>query len=159
MTDKQIIIDGVDVSGCECYSEHREGYCGWHIPCEGDTCLYKLKWALQQLKHKEQENEELKEKNNTLLGELQVAEESLKDYEAHYNRQCEQVDKLEKENKELKFYIERYKHIWELDKYKQVFKEIKETAEKYKNLNFGEQQYCYKDILQKISEVINDKAD
>ena len=61
MTDKQIIIDGVDVSGCECYSEHREGYCGWHIPCEGDICLYKLKWALQQLKRKEQECEELKD--------------------------------------------------------------------------------------------------
>lgn len=55
MTDKKIMIDGVDVSGCECYSKHREGYCGWHTPCEGDTCPYKLKWALQQLKRKEQE--------------------------------------------------------------------------------------------------------
>ena len=31
--------------------------------------------------------------------------------------------------------------------------EIKEIAEKYKTLNFGEQQYCYGEILQKISEV------
>ena len=61
MTDKQIIIDGVDVSGCECYSEHREGYCGWHIPCEGDICPYKLKWALQQLKRAEQKLEKIKE--------------------------------------------------------------------------------------------------
>ncbi len=61
MTDKQI-IDGVNVSGCECYSEHREGYCGWHTPCEGDICPYKLKWALQQLKRKEQECEKLKYK-------------------------------------------------------------------------------------------------
>lgn len=60
MTDKQIIIDGCDVSGCECYSEHCEGYCGWHTPCEGDTCPYKLEWALQQLKHKEQECESLR---------------------------------------------------------------------------------------------------
>lgn len=58
---KQTIIDGVDVSGCECYSEYREGYCGWFTPCEGDSCQYKLDWALQQLKAKEQECKKWKE--------------------------------------------------------------------------------------------------
>ena len=34
----------------------------------------------------------------------------------------------------------------------QTLAEIKEIAEKYKNLNFGEQQYCCSEILQKISK-------
>ena len=37
-------------------------------------------------------------------------------------------------------------------KLRQTLAEIKEIAEKYKNLNFGEQQYCCSEILQKISE-------
>ena len=37
---KESIIDGVDVSRCEAYSKHREGYCGWYTPCEGDSCSY-----------------------------------------------------------------------------------------------------------------------
>lgn len=47
-----------------------------------------------------------------LLGELCIAEESLKDYEAHYNRQCEELDKLKVEqerleevNKELQYQL------------------------------------------------------
>lgn len=61
MDKEPIMIDGVDVSVCEAYSKHREGYCGWYTPCEGDSCSYKLDWALDQLKRKEQECEELKE--------------------------------------------------------------------------------------------------
>lgn len=59
MTDKQIIIDGVDVSGCEYYDKNKplltcvcEEY-----PCsECHSCYYK------QLKRKEQECEKLKHK-------------------------------------------------------------------------------------------------
>ena len=62
MTDKQIIIDGVDVSGCEFLTKTR--HCKAHISIMGtDTnkckcfsnCYYK------QLKRKEQECEKLKE--------------------------------------------------------------------------------------------------
>lgn len=60
---KQIIIDGCDVSECCAFSKHREGYCGWYTPCEGDSCSYKLDWALDQLKRKEQECERLKKAN------------------------------------------------------------------------------------------------
>ena len=84
MTDKQIIIDGVDVSGCECYSEHREGYCGWHIPCEGDICPYKLKWALQQLKRKEQECEEKDKYVKFLLEKLDLSNNRRQDCEIHW---------------------------------------------------------------------------
>lgn len=95
-----VIIDGIDVSGCECYSEHREGYCGWHTPCEGDTCPYKLKWALQQLKTKERENEELKKNYFTVIQQRNVTEQQLDQLRA-------ENDKLKEEVQYLKSEIER----------------------------------------------------
>ena len=65
MTDKQIIIDGVDVSGCLFYQTNFEEdydvkikhYCSnWHNSCESDNnsnCYYK------QLKRKEQALDEI----------------------------------------------------------------------------------------------------
>ena len=57
MTDKQIIIDGVDVSGCPYYIDS-EGGCSSHdcecIKCIHNVCFYK------DYKAKEQECEELK---------------------------------------------------------------------------------------------------
>ena len=119
---EQIIIDGVDVSGCEAYSKHREGYCGWHTPCEGDSCSYKLDWALDQLKRKEQECEELKSL-------LKVRIEDL----------CDSCGASSMMPMPCKVY-------------EKILAEIKEIAEKYNNTHLGEQQYCCKDILQKISE-------
>ena len=59
MTDKQIIIDGVDVAKCRCFtSEWDFNNCG-HI-CKGTECKYKRLWYKKQLKRKEQECEELK---------------------------------------------------------------------------------------------------
>ncbi len=67
MTDKQIIIDGVDVSGCEyfrvtlpsgCLGEHRcncDSINSMSLNCEDNNCIYK------QLKCKEQECERLDE--------------------------------------------------------------------------------------------------
>ena len=60
MTDKQIIIDGVDVAKCRCFtSEWDFNNCG-HI-CKGTECKYKRLWYKKQLQAKEQECEELKE--------------------------------------------------------------------------------------------------
>ena len=58
--DKDIIIDGVDVAGCEYY---KNGICQWSLriqpPCEVvKNCYYK------QLKRLEQENERLKTQYN-----------------------------------------------------------------------------------------------
>ena len=72
MIDKQIIIDGVDLGGRRIIKKHREGYCGWHTPCEGDTCPYKLKWALQQLKTKEQECEKAKKIIETAVDDFNL---------------------------------------------------------------------------------------
>ena len=59
MTDKQIIIDGVDVAKCRCFtSEWDFNNCG-HI-CKGTECKYKRLWYKKQLKCKEQECEKLK---------------------------------------------------------------------------------------------------
>ena len=60
MTDKQIIIDGVDVAKCRCFtSEWDFNNCG-HI-CKGTECKYKRLWYKKQLKRKEQECGELKQ--------------------------------------------------------------------------------------------------
>ena len=64
MTDKQIIIDGVDVSGCPYYIDS-EGSCSSQdcecIKCIHNVCFYK------DYKAKEQECEKLKEAIDSLL--------------------------------------------------------------------------------------------
>ena len=68
MTNKQIIIDGVDVSGCPHYI-HKDGSCSSHdcecIKCVHNACFYK------DYKAKEQECKELKE---TLTKIKEIAE-------------------------------------------------------------------------------------
>lgn len=71
----------------------------------------------------------------------------------------EENQQLKAENKELKEELEELKEENEYNEanaieFKQTLIEIKEIAEKYKTLSFGEQQYCYGEILRKISEVI-----
>ena len=71
MTDKQIIIDGVDVSGCKnlmqgivpfgCMEDRKTCSC-----MNNPNCLYK------QLKVKEQECDELKKKNYELTEEVSI---------------------------------------------------------------------------------------
>ena len=107
MDKEPIMIDGVDVSVCEAYSKHREGYCGWYTPCEGDSCSYKLDWALDQLKRKEQECEELKERikcncfdpkrnNNRCISYNRIAEDYEKDLKHLKNKiaECEKYKQL-----------------------------------------------------------------
>lgn len=125
------IIDGCDVSGCECYSAHREGYCGWFIPCEGDSCQYKLDWALQQLKAKEQECEELKKTVDDLLHKPEIQ-----------NKILWKID-----NEALL----GSKDAW-IYKLRQALTEIKEIAEIRKDdIN----DWLAKEILQKC-EVVNE---
>lgn len=73
MTDKQIIIDGVDVSGCSCryyaYNKHLCSIIGDDLCEEHSDCLYK------QLKRKEQEVDVLKAENRRLDNELYMTVE------------------------------------------------------------------------------------
>ncbi len=70
MTDKQIIIDGVDVAKCRCFtSEWDFNNCG-HI-CKGTECKYKRLWYKKQLKRKEQECKELRTERKNLKWDLE----------------------------------------------------------------------------------------
>ena len=102
MTDKQIIIDGIDVSGCEDYK--CDGTCAnsaYHLfnfetkyaNCKNRNCYYK------QLKAKEQECEELKEENFELKEEVSIDRALF-----------EEIDQLKKENEELKEELQKYKN-------------------------------------------------
>lgn len=108
MADKQIIIDGVDVSGCKklmqgivpfgCMEDRKTCSC-----MNNPNCLYK------QLKRKEQECEELKEEiddlkeiiqrhdndNNALLSEF---EDDLVDYYRRYKECLTEIKEIVEEN-------------------------------------------------------------
>lgn len=149
MTDKQIIIDGVDISKCKHYDEVFN-YCDQSYLGEGGllkntknpkrcecspNCYYK------QLKRKEQECEELKEKVEELRQGLV---------------NCDKERNLQEANSEFRQRV--------INRYKQTLAEIKEIAEPYCNacseFGYGKGKYCkycnYSKILQKISEVENE---
>lgn len=91
MTDKeQMMINGVDVSGCKFFNDITERYYCFGIPCKDrPNCCYK------QLKRKEQECEELKRK---LSNQEQLYENEIE----IYNNSCL---RLRQENDDL--YLER----------------------------------------------------
>jgi hypothetical protein len=136
MTDKQIIIDGCDVSGCGELVKQDENT----LICEitGYLCEDRQNCHYKQLKRKEQENEELKEINQELLK-----------YRKH-STTCQECyeDGLEDgklDNKELR-------------KLRKTLAEIKEIAEDfYLDGEYVKVKYLAQDILQKINEVDNEK--
>ena len=157
MTDKQIIIDGVDVSGCEyfretlptgCLGEYRcncDSINTMSLNCEENNCIYK------QLKAKEQECKRLmetcKEMNEVIRTETTRC--------SLVNSLNEQLDQLKAENEILK-----EKLIISSNSDKKTFKiiqtltEIKEIANDF----YLDGEYCKVEslaleILQKISEV------
>lgn len=98
MTDKeQIIIDGVDVSGCEYYAQ---GICNIPDVIETyDSCMDKGACYFKQLQRKEKECEEV---SNEIV-ELNVKYETvvnLAKKNADANEYC--LQELEKENQKLK---------------------------------------------------------
>lgn len=135
MTDKQIIINEVNVAGCEYFNRfrnicHNENLC---CDCEkNQDCYYK------QLKRKEQELQQAMD--NYVQLDLQRVKE--------YN---ELVDLYKAKEQKYKAY-------------KQTLTEIKEIAKPYCNAcsEFwrGKGKHCkycnYSKILQKISEVLDD---
>lgn len=140
MTDKQRIIDGVDVSGCcqymprymEDYDIDTLDYCRRNFkPCKDVDIKY---CYFKQLKRKEQECEELKEDRerwkSNFNGKVSAIEELL-----------QQLDQLKAKN------IKIYKTLTEV---KFLVRELlKRTGQVV--------PYEIKQILQKISEVNNDR--
>ena len=153
MTDKQIIIDGIDVSGCSYFNFIDEHYCdecssefGCAICDERTNCYYK------QLKRKEQECEKFKkdlhlnfkekDKLHLIIDRLLEASgydtntASAKDFEDVYKNmryEKQQLDQLKAEKQVLiKDWEEKknlaYKIACKNDKLKQTLAEIKEIA-------------------------------
>ena len=156
MTNKQIIIDGIDVCRCRYYDD-RYGYCD---ACKDDIdgnsytkCMYEDNCYYKQLKHIEQT---LDYREKTYLTNLN----NLAD-EAKFLR--EKLHSKEQECEELKnFHISlvgvKECEIKELLKLKQTLAEIREIAEEYQKeylVNNGVFLLCNQ-ILQKINEVENE---
>lgn len=139
MTDKQIIIDGVDVSGCKnfscgkCEEENKIPRTINHFTADCrmyPNCYYK------QLKAKEKECEELKK----IINEAKNSNLDLKSFlvgEAVQSEYEQQLDQLKAKN------IKIYKTLTE----------IKEIADKdFRHTAWEEYAKQLKQILQKISK-------
>jgi tRNA nucleotidyltransferase/poly(A) polymerase len=157
MTDKQIIIDGVDVSGCEHYDEVCLGNHHYKWCKDNDNCYYK------QLKSKEQECEF----SNLRIIQLQ---ETLSQYETDLSTKdcivetCKaQYKELKAENEELKGLNTRLDNqretYWKgYQKLKATLTEIKFWARELLKRTGQVVPYEIKQILQKISEVEDEKV-
>lgn len=134
MTDKEIIIDDVNVAGCEFYcdeyctlSNDRNERLPFAEKCSGySDCLYK------QLQRKKQECEKLREANdekNEFLKKLGISATGefhrIKHYIDKLHQECEE---LKRENKRLVGEIANsvFDEIEELDRYKQVLEKIED---------------------------------
>lgn len=123
MTDKEIIIDDVDVSGCKHYNP--EQYFECNIGCchceENPNCYYK------QLKRKEQECEELHNRTASIIynltgGRLSYSTYTLESCADAYRDQLS-ID-VERATKELEEENETLKR--ELNTFKQALDEIRQ---------------------------------
>jgi septal ring factor EnvC (AmiA/AmiB activator) len=174
MTNKQIIIDGADVTQCgffskvegkqtnvcyimPCHELETEKFIGYLECSTNHNCYYK------QLKRKEQECEELKDKLRTKArGWANVNDQILKE-----------VDQIKADNEEL---------TSKCSQLKQTLAEIKSILEYYENAKIGEKQedgsykleftfsdiatpYCInydpkpaREALRKINEVEDDRT-
>lgn len=176
MTDKQIMIDGVDVSGCEWFYKNDpcKNTCKYFCtPCEWveiQNCMYKY------AKRKEQECERLKEQLSDMISQSALLPRFFGLTADEITNMLKQLDQLKAENDELrknlvdkhtsrcfrlvthrefdKLTIDKVQLRQENKKLKQTLTEIKEIAEQYEDTpNLECKQLCCTEILQKISEV------
>ena len=181
MTNKQIIIDGVDVSRCDELITQSENT----IICEitGYLCNDRQNCYYKQLKRKEQECEELVSKGNQLdkkckqqswdIGNLGY---KIKNQRHEINNRLKQLDQLKADREEALKQLEFVRTLntvreAEIRKLSKTLTEIKEIAEKAKkdicnNCGWRNTDSCdptdytcgeFIKILQKISEVENEK--
>ena len=179
MTDKQIIIDGVDVHWCE----HYTGNIGY-LTDKNWTCRAKIQgtkcedWSncyFKRWQRKEQECEELKEERDTWHYQWEKRYEICESLSDDIDKLCEQLEaykmeaeegkevnaELKAENDELKEELEELKEENEYNEanaieFKQTLTEIKEIAENaycLTNATNKDMAQFAKQILQKISEV------
>ena len=164
MTDKQIIIDGVDVSGCTHYRNYNdEFHCDLlsePLVCvDNPNCYYKQHKRDEQrivelnktIKAKEQECERLKNERTVdlvkQLDQLKAENEELKKWLPITTRLVDEFENYEK-IKGINYRIYTQVFFKKFNKLKQTLTEIKEIAERVKVYD-----PLAKQILQKISEV------
>ena len=177
MTDKQIVIDGVDVTKCPSYMDFKKcTMLSYVSACEG-SCAYTEFHNLlveneeikEQLKRKEQECERLKEEVSLLKesnSKLQQMEDS-KSIEKFY---LQQLDQLKAENDELKRCYKNNSTLLDFEetnttklvnkimKLEKTLAEVKEIVTKMEYGNDFDYDFTWgEQILQKISEVIPDE--
>lgn len=134
MTDKQIIIDGVDVSGCVHFIQDEKDCCDLGGSCKGwANCYYK------RLKRKEQECEKLrfpmKDTNYAILTKEEFEKFNQLKAENDLFRTCHDNEQAKRR------------------KFEQCLTEIKEIAEDfYLDGEHVKDKYLAQEILQKISE-------
>lgn len=166
MTDKQIIIDGIDVSGCkyyddlDCYAERDS--CGYPLDCKDNPkCYYK------QLTRKKQECEELNDLANHNGRVCNERLDKLDELEHDINELNEQLDQLKAENEELQYQLRcvtgrekeyrKNSDFWEKrhDKLKEQFFQLRVENDLYKNAHKTEQdrRRSYENALAEIKEI------
>lgn len=147
MTDKQIIIDGIDVSGCPCIQSNNIGdvvcvrLARTSLYCEGQPCYYKA------LERKEQECDQLKAEVKSKTEYIQEQREIINQYskEIEMYKKCQgkraskREEELKAENDQLKRQHQadkglitstgkmNYQLVQEYDKLKTENKRLKET--------------------------------
>ena len=137
MTDKQIIIDGVDISGCECYTPNIKMDCLMY-PLQSDACKNSPNCYYKQLKAKEQECEELKE----------TIDDFISDNSFLYSYDGKQPSDLY----ELQECMQSSMN--EFVKYKQTLDEIEEFC-----IVYSDNHDAYENVYKHILEIINEAKD
>ena len=158
MTDKEIIIDGVDVSECKyfqssCVPDYSGGYlyknvCRNHgfYDCDKKPCAFKCIEYQKQLKRKEQECEKLHERIASIIynltgGRLSYSTYTLEACEQAYRDQLD-ID-VEKATRELQV---------DVSKYKQALDGIEEYLDAQQKYFDGEDYHNLLDIINKAKD-------
>ena len=148
MVDKQVIINGCDVAGCEYLGLYKECKlkCGSCCPIDcsdNPNCYYK------QLKRKEQECQQAMD--NYVQLDLQRVKEynELVDLYKAKEQECE---RLRFPMKDSNYAILTKEEFEDYKKLKQTLTEIKEIAEKHKITAHCDYLTDMDNIIQKISE-------
>ncbi len=181
----KVIIDGCNVAECEhlwrdnsvidlhfCRINFDNNYFSNGIPC-CDKCNKHPNCYYKQLKRLEKDFENLREAmhkdfcSHYVLGECSQEhhencvgkKQCIHDLEQIISNLKAENEKLKAEVEDLNFYIDSYKQVWEVDKYRKALEEIRGIAKKGINSTdpyermYGAVPFC-KPILDKIGEVL-----
>ena len=151
MTDKQIIIDGCNVSGCENYRPKDRFTCYPYI-C---NCHQKPDCYYKQLARKTQECEEIKEKYEALKLENQEGYEIV----AELKHECEELKEKYEEIKEDRYNLNM--EMYTFDRYRKALEEIEglvknfcKDCDDYEDCNW-EKEGCYYSLIPNLKDIIN----